>query len=501
MAKRLIRVVILLTFAMLMTSCALLPMDRILPERKNVPNTRDNIDLADRSAGSLRTSLDNEIDFAIGEVTLYFLSESGTTLTQEKKAVRLPTNGLPFAEIINALAQGPASPDLLPVIPRNTRLLNATQVENTLTVDLSSEFLRTEDLLISRAALVNTLVSIEGIDFIKIYVRGRELTQDGTLTGPLLGVLNEFPNNVSEIIEKEIETATDEDISILDWELYFQDKTGEFLISEVRTLTVRNKEFARAIVEELIKGPSNEGTGFYRTIPQGARLIDISIEKAASTSNRDRINLYLSNDFIKSFDPVTFDFQLAVGSLVYSLTSLSNVESVSVFYERESGGMMPIDLFNDGDVSYARSDFKDLLGRRIIIYFSDGNLMQLVPEYRAIKRDDTGIARQVISKIIEGPVYEGNIAVFSNLSIEDIRINVDAGTAFVDFPSTAGTESMGEAGEIMALYAIVNSLTDILNTRNIERVQFLVEGAIVDSIGSISVREPFIRNPALINDK
>ena len=275
------------------------------------------------------------------------------------------------------------------------------------------------------------------------------------------------------------------------------------LLSEIRTINVRNMEYARAIVEELIKGPSAPDLGLYRTIPSGARLLDVEVVKSDVSESKDLLRLYFSEEFSSELKDGAASFRTAIGSLVLSLTSLSNIGRISIVY----GDGLNIAITDGSQLleqqtGFSREDFSDILGRRIRVYFSDSNAMHLVPEYRAMNRSDLRIARRIISELIEGPAYEGNIAVMpQGLSIDAIRVWVDQKTAYVDLPQDVNLNQMGSTGETMAVFAIVNSLSDPINTKNIERVQFLVGGKVVEGIGHLSLLEPFVRNPALVNDK
>ena len=70
----------------------------------------------------------------------------------------------------------------------------------------------------------------------------------------------------------------------------------------------------------------------------------------------------------------------------------------------------------------------------------------------------------------------------------------------VDLPTKLDGNKMGSTGALMALYAVVNSLTDPVNTSNVKEVKFLVDGQNVKTFGNLEFSEPFIRNPAIIKE-
>lgn len=507
MKKPILALMCLFTCLILLTACtAARPEININEKEKPTENNtvvEPKIDINISRAQERDVEKNEETEEYVREIALYFFNRTQNNLIAETRRIVTSQPGISFSHIVDALSKGPVSPELEPIIPPDTKLLSASHVEDIVTVNLSADFLEAQDLLIARAALVNTLVDIDGIDFVKIMVDGKEITTSGLQGGEVLGILAGFPTNINEIVEKEKKTDGSAQVRTLEWELYYQDREGKLLLSEIRTINVRNMEYARAIVEELIKGPSAPDLGLYRAIPSGARLLDVEIVKSDVPESKDLLRLYFSEEFSAGFRDGTASFRTGIGSLVLSLTSLSNIGRVSIVQQNGAD----IEITGTSEVlkqqeGFAREDFSDILGRRIRVYFSDSNAMHLVPEYRAMNRSDLRIVRRVISELIEGPVYEGNISVMpQSISIDGIRVWVDQRTAFVDLPQDINLNQMGSTGETMAIYAIVNSLTDPINTRNIERVQFLVGGKVAEGIGHLSLLEPFVRNPALVNDK
>ena len=78
----------------------------------------------------------------------------------------------------------------------------------------------------------------------------------------------------TEGIPEEAEiVAPEESIEV---NLYFSDSTGKKLVEEQRSIP-KVEGIARATLEELIKGPS-EQSGLLPTIPAGAKLLDINLK-------------------------------------------------------------------------------------------------------------------------------------------------------------------------------------------------------------------------------
>ena len=115
----------------------------------------------------------------------YIWNKENNRLVCESRNIMTLESNLSIDEIVMALIKGPESDDLQPVIPRDTRIINTDQSDNIVTVNLSEEFLKAEDLLVAYTALTNTLTERADVQFVKININGKELTGDGTPEGSL----------------------------------------------------------------------------------------------------------------------------------------------------------------------------------------------------------------------------------------------------------------------------------------------------------------------------
>ncbi|HZK10969.1 MAG TPA: GerMN domain-containing protein [Atribacterota bacterium] len=125
------------------------------------------------------------------------------------------------------------------------------------------------------------------------------------------------------------------------------------------------------------------------------------------------------------------------------------------------------------------------------LYFSDSQAMYLVPEKRKIPQTPS-LARQAVSELINGPknsdfyptIPEGTI-------VNEVYIVDDI--AYIDLSEEIfKNHSGGSSGELMTVYSIVNTLTEILP---IKGVQILVEGNEMKSLaGHIDISMPLLRD-------
>jgi spore germination protein GerM len=436
------------------------------------------------------------------KVMVYFLNNEENKLEPEEQIIETTQSDQMLKEIVSCFIKGPQTKKLQPVVPREVKVEKVEYIENIAAVYLSKEFLDTEDLLIARAALVNTLVELDEINYVRIYVDGMELTDDGREDGQVLGLLTKYSNDLEQLEAEEFEAVSQGDVRQTKRELYFQDREKKFLLPEVRHFAVNKNKYIEAVVEELIKGPSKSDEGLYPTIPKGTRLLDVKLIEASDDNTSGGVELYFSNDLKSGFDSKINTENMMVGSLIYSLTGLSDVEWVKIFYQDENGEYIdkPI-IAMKLEKNFSKKDLSWVLGRRIKVYFSDKKIMHLVPEYRAISGDCEEVATQIVNELIQGPSQDDHVDVIPpDISVGDINVRIKDRTAFVDLPLKLNPSRLGSAGETMALYAIVNSLTDPANTGDIRQVQFLVNGKKADCFGNMSLKDPFVRNPVLIKE-
>ncbi len=116
----------------------------------------------------------------------------------------------------------------------------------------------------------------------------------------------------------------------------------------------------------------------------------------------------------------------------------------------------------------------------VTLYFSDSQAEYLLSETRDISTSHQ-IARTVVEELISGPV-EGNhyAAIPEQMLVTDFFI--ENGQATVDFGQAMNAlYPRGRAAEMMFVYSIVNTLTEL---SNIDSVRFLAGGEVPNINGS-----------------
>ena len=127
----------------------------------------------------------------------------------------------------------------------------------------------------------------------------------------------------------------------------------------------------------------------------------------------------------------------------------------------------------------------------VTLYFSDSQAMYLVPEKRKMSQTSS-LARQAVIELIKGPE---NSELYSTIpegtQINEIYIADDI--AYIDLSEEIfKNHPGGSSGELMTVYSIVNTLTEI---PPIKGVQILVGGNERESlIGHIDISMPLLRD-------
>lgn len=121
----------------------------------------------------------------------------------------------------------------------------------------------------------------------------------------------------------EEKTAPDtKPVPIVKLTLYFPNQDASWLIPVERNATAPEKEVIKTILKELASPPAN----FSSPLPKETTLLGATVKDGIAT-------LDLSKEFQKNFSGGTSAEQMTLFSIVNSLTTLSNVQSVQFLLE------------------------------------------------------------------------------------------------------------------------------------------------------------------------
>ncbi len=273
-------------------------------------------------------------------------------------------------------------------------------------------------------------------------------------------------------------------------ELYFLNEAGTSLMLENREIKYRSEdELPRLVIEELIKGPDYSERR--RTLEHNTEILDIDM-----TDKRNIVVNFSEN--YKSGDAVK-DMMTAY-SVVKSLCGIYYVNSVKV----TAGGQdiinpdgNPIGYLTSGDINLV-TDTNTTETREIKLYFTRKGYDKLVSEMREIKvTDQQPIEQYIINELIKGPAVKENEKTLSHNTVLT-SVDIEDGICFVNFKQNFLDKNSGnQQKEILAVYSIVDSLTEL---PSVQRVQFLIGGKKVDTLGTININSMFGRNEDMIGE-
>jgi len=247
------------------------------------------------------------------KINLYFTNADNSKILSETREVTIE-NGQDIAEVaILELLKGPKSPEMKMAIPEGTKLLSIEHEGTMVTVNFSKEYNNTGSVgeIVARYSVVNTLCDLDNVRKVKILVEGKELVGP---SGNALGALGK-----EDVV---FETGPKNSTKIT---LYFADSNAEYLIPEIREISVTDKEpLEKYVVQELIKGPKEKDLS--KTVPPETKLLSIETNEGVCTVS-------FSKEFqLKHWGGSTGEL-MTIYSIVNSLTELSHIHKVQFLLE------------------------------------------------------------------------------------------------------------------------------------------------------------------------
>lgn len=213
-----------------------------------------------------------------------------------------------------------SSGDVRSIAPIQNFTVTGTTLQNgTLTVFLSSDYeeLETVREILTRAALVNTLCQIDGVDSVSFLCGDHPLTnEDGSVVTAMNSDMFIF-NSGKEIMNYEKVRL----------HLYFANEDGDQLVDTYRNVVYNsNISMERLVVEQVLKGPNSDVV--FPTLNPASKVLSVTTRDGVCYVNLDQAFLT---------EPYGVTSQVAIYSLVNSLTELSSVSAVQITIEGKTG--------------------------------------------------------------------------------------------------------------------------------------------------------------------
>lgn len=213
----------------------------------------------------------------------------------------------------------PSDPAYTSAVPEGVEAQVKTVQEGRVDLSFNDAYhdMQKKDEVLLKAAVVQTLLQIEGVSRVGFYVGEDPITKDdGTVVGYMTA--DDFVQNIGSALHSYQKAELN---------LYFANEKGNALVEQ--TVNVRynsNTSFEKLVVEQLLKGPKEGGS--LQTLPPNAVLLGISVKAGICYVNFDEG--FLAEGYNK-VEPET-----VIYSLVNSLTESDSIREVQISVNGES---------------------------------------------------------------------------------------------------------------------------------------------------------------------
>ncbi len=255
-----------------------------------------------------------------GQYLVYYLNGDGLSLETESFDTDL-TDAESLIQALFEEMKQPESPNYKSAF-QNTVLVTSYSINNRiLYVNFNENYVNMDDVteIMLRAAVVKTMVQIEGIDYVTFYINDQPLTNDA---GNVVGIMSE-----SDFIDN-----TDQSMNSIQWlevTLYYADAKGESLVGEVNNLAYsKNVPIEQVIVDKLIDGPDISDAK--KSLPSGTKVISVSTKDGTCYVN-------LNDVFLTSLADVSAE--VTIYSIVNSLCELPTIKNVQILVNGSTEGV------------------------------------------------------------------------------------------------------------------------------------------------------------------
>lgn len=262
---------------------------------------------------------DKEEDLEHAKYTIYHINAEGTGLKESVYNGQMKDAETAVDKMLEALKKPDKDIEEQPAIPKKVEVKGVSLDGEKLRIDFNGEYSRMDTVqeVLTRAAIVRSLTQIPGVDMVAFTVDGFPLTDKAGVEYGYMQAEDFVQNTGSSINFFEVAELT----------LYFANETGDRLVRE--NVSVRynsNMAKERLIVEQLMKGPSEEG--HQRTIPPSAKLLGVSVKDGVCYINMDEG----MNRTIPGVRP-----EVMIYSLINSVIDSGNTGQVQISIDGDSG--------------------------------------------------------------------------------------------------------------------------------------------------------------------
>lgn len=251
-----------------------------------------------------------------GALYLFYISDESSTLEKEAYIPEQTSADQLVEELFDRLKQRSVGLGKRTAVPEDVELLNYVLNGELLTLYFGESYYQMDSIaeVLCRAAIVRTIMQVDGIDGIEFMVNNQPLVDK---TGHTIGLMTSdtFMENMGSEINSYQETEL---------KLYFSNDKGNGLVMVKRKLLYNaNISMEKLIVEQLLKGINAEESGNLAksSIPSDAKLLNLYVKDSVCYVNFDE-------NFVNQ--SVGVDEDVIIYSLVNSLTEIPTITKVQI---------------------------------------------------------------------------------------------------------------------------------------------------------------------------
>ncbi|MBE5884609.1 MAG: hypothetical protein E7291_09425 [Lachnospiraceae bacterium] len=250
---------------------------------------------------------------------VYYVSNSETKVEMHDYVMQSEDTEEQLEELIQCLSTMPDKLKYKAPLAMGFQVLSMKLEEEKLLLNVDAAYSNlspTTEVLV-RAAIVHTLIQIEGINYVGITVEGNQLFDNAGEVVSWMNADTFINNDGNEINTYELARL----------KLYFANESGDRLVASYREKHYStNVSMERLVVEELIAGPTGQIEGMYPAINPQTKIINVMTKDGICYVNLDATFLTVVNNV---------STEVAIYSMVNSLVELSNVNKVQIMINGE----------------------------------------------------------------------------------------------------------------------------------------------------------------------
>lgn len=499
MRKKLLTGVSLALVAALLGGCAL---------TRREPESVAEIRLPEPTEEPENMILGEKLSAAPTEVTLYFAAQDGTGFSAVSRMIsRDAGQSLPQVAVATLLDSG-AERSIQSMA--DTRMLACETACGTVTVNLSIDARNAQspqELLALQASIGNTLLGIDGVSGVNVLIgnlsEGYCQLPLGVQTEPVTSVAAAYAQLQAERDRlSQPETAEQSEPIARGALLYFPSETGDWLIPELRNLSIGPEGFVQALFDALKSGPGQQACAV-SSIPEGVELLDGSPTIQTLSSGERVLDLNFTPSLVTYMALSGLQVWKLVGSIALTMCSfLPDLDAVRVLVDGE-----PITTCERGNAVMEfpegmihRRDFTDCIGSTVSLYLVNNEGM-LQPTQRAVSMRSALSPRSLLRELIGSAGGDGDVRfpIPEGIQAVDILgVQTSGGVARVNLSGTfyRCCQILNAREERSLIYAMVNTLCQLDGIRG---VRFYVEGRAAETMaGGIYLKSVLLPNPGIV---